>query len=214
MPWARSLDQLCSGSGPVKIVKSWGAATRPGILVGPVTTPSSNDLGSEANDATGLARDLLGPTWARVHRIPLIKREIRESLAENALEILFSAAEVLVEGDRDLDRRFAVANRAYATVMATLELDSCAALLREPADAATAERVAELMRGNPSVRRRMIELARPELAKLLGAEPSELRIELLPVVRHDDARVLIDGDAVVSLRGAKARGRRALEVQG
>jgi len=166
-----------------------------------VTTPNPNDL-DEAN-AAGLARELLGPTWARVHRIPLIKREIRESLAENALELLFTAAEIMVEGDRDLDRRFAVANRAYATVMATLKLEHSAALLREPADEATAARVAELMRGNHSVRRRMIALARPELATLLGAAPEDLRIELLPVVRHEGVEILIDGDAVVSLRESK-----------
>jgi hypothetical protein len=134
-----------------------------------------------------------------VRRIPLIRREIRESLSEHALELLFSEAELLVEGDRDLERGIE-SGRAYATVMLTLDLGRCAALLRERPDEATAERVAELMRGSAGVRRRVTELARPRLAALVDAEPRGLRIELVPAIRVVGARILIDGDAVVSLR--------------
>ena len=197
---AHSRDQLCSGRAWSRIVESWGVELEPGILVGQVTTPDHSDLSSEASAASALARELLRPTWARVQRIPLIRREIRESLSERALDILFASSELIVEGDRDLDRRFAEANRAYATVMTTISLENSAQLLRDPPDAATAERVVELMRGSPAVRGRLIELARPELAALLGAEPHSLRIELMPVVRREDTRILIDGDAVVSLR--------------
>jgi hypothetical protein len=159
-------------------------------------------------DATELARELLGPTWPRVRRIPLIRREIRESLSDNALELLFCSAELLVEGDRDLEAgRLADSERAYATVMVTLDLTHCATFLRERADEATAERVAELMRGSASVRRRLIELARPKLAQLVDAPPRSLRIELLPVVRVAGARILIDGDAVVS-QASTGRARR------
>jgi hypothetical protein len=136
--------------------------------------------------------------WLRVRRIPLIRREVRESLSDNALELLFGSAELLVEGERDGQGQ---ADRAYATVMVTLDLARCASVLREPADEATAERVAELMRGSASVRRQLIELARPKLAELVGeARERMVRIELLPVVRVSGARILIDGDAVVSLR--------------
>jgi hypothetical protein len=131
-----------------------------------------------------------------VRRIPLIRREVRESLSDSALEILFSAAELLVEGDQ----KFGELGRAYATVMLTIDLTRSAALLRERADEATAERVAELMRGSAGVRRQVTELARPRLAKLFGADPRSLRIELLPSVRVSGARILIDGDAVVSVR--------------
>lgn len=158
--------------------------------------------------------------WPRVRRIPLIRREVRETLSDNALELLFGSAELLVEGERDLEGvRVSVqgreTDRAYATVMVTLDLTRCASLLREPADEATAERVAELMRGSAAVRRQLIELARPKLAELVepfftspppswdahgDARARALRIELLPVVRVAGARILIDGDAVVSLR--------------
>lgn len=143
--------------------------------------------------------------WLRVHRIPLIRREVRESLSENALELLFSGAELLVEGDRDLSSGLDESERVYATVMVTVDLGACAAMLREPADDATAERVAELMRGSASVRRALVELARPKLAALVDAPPRSLRIELLPAVRVAGTRILIDGDAVVSLRSSKSR---------
>lgn len=185
---------------------------------------------NHSNDATALARTLLGPIWPRVRRIPLIRREVRETLSDNALELLFGSAELLVEGERDLDdgraRRPSTGDldgrenhRAYATVMVTLDLTRCVSLLREPADEATAERVAELMRGSASVRRQLIELARPKLAALVepffSSSPGSwdawaraLRIELLPVVRVAGARILIDGDAVVSLR-ARSEGKEA-----
>jgi hypothetical protein len=169
--------------------------------------------------------------WPRVRRIPLIRREVRETLSDNALELLFGSAELLIEGERDLESgRGQDGDRVYATVMVTLDLTRCASLLREPADEATAERVAELMRGSAAVRRQLIELARPKLAELVEpffgepfftspppswdphgeARARALRIELLPVVRVVGARILIDGDVVVSLRsrseGKEGRG--------
>ena len=203
---SRSRGQLCRSPTPAKIVISWGTWRGPGILVGPVTTPDTSD---DKRGSVQLARELLGPTWPRVRRIPLIRREIRESLSDSALEILFSTAELLTEGSRDLDveRPLRQERRGYATVMVTLDLGRSAALLRERADEATALRVAELMRGSAAVRRRVIELARPRLAELFDAEPRHLRVELLPVVRVSGSRILIDGDAVVSLRSEKARAR-------
>jgi hypothetical protein len=184
-----------------KIAKSWVTRLERVILVGPVSTRNHSNAPPE-KDAAALARTLLGPMWPRVRRIPLIRREVRETLSDNALELLFGSAELLVEGERDLDgaRGSHDRDRAYATVMVTLDLTHCASLLREPADEATAERVAELMRGSASVRRQLIELARPKLAELVDGPARALRIELLPVVRVVGARILIDGDAVVSLR--------------
>jgi hypothetical protein len=162
-----------------------------------VTTPKASDTDHRARD---LARAILGPTWPRVRRIPLIRREVRESLSDSALEILFCGAELLIEGDHELSDRGIVSGRAYATVMLTLDLAHSASLLRDRPDEATAERVAELMRGSANVRHRVTELARPRLAALFGADPRTLRIELLPSVRVSGARILIDGDAVVSVR--------------
>lgn len=168
-----------------------------------MTTPNPSPT---ITDATALARATLGPIWPRVRRIPLIRREVRESLSDNALELVFGSAELLVEGDRELAAgQLGDRNRAYATVMVTLDLQPCAALLREPVDEATALRVAELMRGSAAVRRQLIELARPQLAALVDAPARSLRIEMLPSVRVEGTRILIDGDAVVSLRAPVKR---------
>lgn len=175
-----------------------------------MTTPNASDTDNRARD---LARALLKPSWPRVRRIPLIRREVRESLSDSALEILFCSAELIVEGDLDRGRphpskRGFESGRAYATVMLTLDLTRCAELLRDRADEATATRVAELMRGSAGIRERVTELARPRLAELFDADPRTLRIELLPVIRVAGSRILIDGDAVVSLRSSQLKNQQ------
>src|SRR5690606_40006013 len=95
----RSRGQLCRRRRTAKIAKSWAAAERPGILVGPVTTPNPS---STITDATALARATLGPIWPRVRRIPLIRREVRESLSDNALELVVGSSELLVVCDCQL----------------------------------------------------------------------------------------------------------------
>src|SRR5690606_27867106 len=123
-----ALPILSRSRGFAKIATFLGAPAWPGILVGPVTTPKASDTDHRARE---LARALLGPAWPRVRRIPLIRREVRESLSDSALEILFCGAELLVEGDRELPERGITSGRAYATVMLTLDLVHGAALLRE-----------------------------------------------------------------------------------
>jgi hypothetical protein len=141
-----------------------------------------------------------------VHRIRLIRREVRESLSAGALDLLLAHAELVVEGSGEIgspapDRR----DRVYATVMLTIDLTRCADDFREPADAATAERVAELMRETTTVRSRLLALARPRLAELAGIPEESLEISLEPQVRAEGVRVLVDGDAVAWPR-ARRRG--------
>jgi hypothetical protein len=149
-------------------------------------------------DARELARELLGSAWPRVRRIPLIRQEVRESLSSSALDLVFASAELIVEGGTAKSD-----GNGYATVMVTVDLQQAAALLRERADEATAERVCELMRGSAVVRRRLIDMARPKLATIFDVPARTMRIELLPVVRHVGTKILIDGDAVVTLAHAR-----------
>ncbi len=168
----------------------WGLPHRPAILVAPVPT--------SVKDARELARELLGSAWPRVRRIALIRQEVRESLSTSALDLLFQDAELIVEGARGTHE--GGQGQGYATVMVTVDLARAAALLRERADEATAERVTELMRGSAVVRRRLIDMAKPRLAQLFGVAARTMRVELLPVVRFAGTKILIDGDAVVTLR--------------
>jgi len=122
--------------------------------------------------------------------------------------MLMRDAELIVEGSRDLadladsDGQ----TRGYATVMLTLDLARGAQVLREPADAATAQRVAELMRGSKVVRTLLVALARPELAAMfqIAGDPRAMRVELSPAIRVEGTRILVDGDAVVSLGSTRA----------
>ena len=168
-----------------------------------MTTP--NEPRAPSTGAVALARASLGPSWPRVRRLPLIRREIRESLSSHALELLLSCAELIVEGERALRGGSTHAPLGFATVMLTLDLRASAALLREPADEATAIRVAELMRASTALRERLVELAGPRLAELFAVELDGVRVELLPVIRVSGARILIDGDVVVTRRPRSAQ---------
>lgn len=148
--------------------------------------------------------------WARVRQVQLIRREIREVLSPNALEVLWRHGEHVIEGGRELshDRagRGAAGRRFYATVMVTFDLRRSAGSFREPADVATAERLAELMLGNPRVQKKLVALARPELARLAQMPEACLYIEMDFHVRAEGTRILLDGDAMVSLESARKAG--------
>lgn len=139
---------------------------------------------------------------SRVAKIALIRREVRYSLSPSAVEALFGRAELVVEGSPELNGRGRGPRELYATVMVTLDLRRHADLFREPADEATAERVAELLGAADWVRERIIRLARPELARLAGQPLSVRDVALEPEIRVDGCRLLLDADAVVSLRRA------------
>ena len=154
-----------------------------------------------------LAGLLPEPRWASVQKVQLIRREIRETLSPSALEVLWRHGEHVIEGGGELSHgRGAAGRRFYATVMVTFDLRRCAAYFREPADVATAERLAELLIGSPRVKTKLIALARAELARLAQVPDSQLHIEMDHHARAEGTQVLIDGDAMVSLEPARKAG--------
>lgn len=165
-------------------------------MVGDLTT-SPDRPGEGAENTHSL---LEGRSWARVSKIQLIRREVREFLPPSAVELLFAHGEDVVEGGVELGDG-GVAHRAYATVMVTIDLARCADLFREPADAATAQRLAELMEVDRPVRERLMTLARRELARISGLSAKRLRVQLEHHVRAEGTRLLLDADAMVSLAG-------------
>lgn len=112
--------------------------------------------------------------------------------------MLFAVAEHVVEGSTELTTRADASGgkRVFATVMVTIDLCACSAYFREPTDDATAQRVAELMGHSTRVRDKLVELARPELARLADARAEDLDVTLDHEVRAEGTRVLIDGDAM------------------
>jgi hypothetical protein len=130
-------------------------------------------------------------------------------LSPSALELLLKHGELLVEAGAEVGRgRRPPGQRFYATVMVTVDLRRCAAYFCEPADVATADKLAELMLGSARVRQKLIALARPELARLAGVPAAQLHVEIDHHVRSEGTRVFIDGDAMVSLGAAREAGGR------
>lgn len=169
-------------------------------MVGTLTTSTD----SPDEDAQNPQNLLERRSWARVAKIQLIRREVREFLPPSAIELLFAHGDDVVEGGVELGEG-GVAHRAYATVMVTIDLARCADLFREPADVATAQRLAELMADDRAVRDRLVALARRELARISGLSTKRLRVQLEHNVRADGTRLLLDADAMVSLASAGTR---------
>lgn len=125
-------------------------------------------------------------------------------LSPGAIEVIFDRADLVVEGGEELGGRRADDRRIYATVMVTIDLSRSAAHFREPADEATARRVAELMEAEPRVQRRLHTLAAREAARLADAEPESLMLTTETGIRVDGTSVLVDIDVTATL--ARRRG--------
>ncbi|MEZ4380761.1 MAG: hypothetical protein R3A79_05410 [Nannocystaceae bacterium] len=146
----------------------------------------------------GVAGLLAPPTWSRVRRLSLIRREVREVLAPKALDLLWSRREEIIEGGREIGRLRSGSAGFFATVMVTLDLEACRGRFSEPADVATALRLAELMRDSEDLHGRLLDLVRPQLAALSQRPPTALEISLEFRVRAEGTRILIDGDAMTT----------------
>ena len=181
----------------------------PAILVGALTTSSTSRSASSASASASANADVpsvldaLAPSpWARVRRVQLIRREVREFLSVHALQLLFERADRVVEGGRDDEQR------AYATVMLSVDLRDCAEIFREIADAATAARVAELLEGDAWLRRHLRGLAREALRAQVGAGARRGRLSVDFQVRSNATHLLVDCDAMLSKQTRTAEGSR------
>lgn len=128
-------------------------------------------------------------------------------LSPGGVQVLFDHAELVVEGGEELGSRREADRRVFATVMITIDLGRCADYFREPADEATARRVAELMAGDPQVHQQLHSMAARELARLAGCEPSALALAIETAMRVEGTAVLIDLDAMATLDSTRREGR-------
>src|SRR5262245_36874750 len=126
---------------------------------------------------------------ARVTRIALFEREVRERLSRSALDLLFARAEVISEGQRSARGG---RDAYFGSTMLTLDLPAVAVLLRDACDAGTARRLAALMEADPGVEKRVQELAAREAARVAGAQPRAVSTHV--TMRAQGARVFIDVD--------------------
>jgi hypothetical protein len=161
---------------------------------------------------------------ARVVRITLFEREIRERLSGAALDLVFARAELLSEGQRvvrggaksdrpeggDEPARIGTGpheaqsdpprdskNGYVGSTMLTIDLSSLSDVLRDACDAATAHRVAELMRMDGTVPDRIRDIAEREATRVAAAKLKDLRTQIS--VRAQGAKVFIDVDVEAGL---------------
>jgi hypothetical protein len=103
---------------------------------------------------------------ARAARVTLFEREIREKLSVAAIEILVERARILSEGQRSASPTARA--RYFGSTMLTVDVAALSDLVREPCDAHAAARVAELVRGDARVTRRVQKIAAREAERLAG----------------------------------------------
>jgi len=126
---------------------------------------------------------------ARAVRIALFQREIRVRLSPAALDLLFSRADVISEGQRAMRGG---RDSYFGSTMLTLDLPALAALLSDACDAGTARRLAGLLESDPDVARRVQALAEQETARVAGAVPRQVGTHV--TIRSQGAKVFVDVD--------------------
>ena len=138
-------------------------------------------------------QSLLLRPMACARRIAMFEREVRERLSRAALDAILDRAEVISEGQR-AERN---GKDCYlGSTMVTVDLDSLGAVLREPGDAGTAQRLAALLRADLTVKARMDALACREVLRITKARPKGVRTEIQ--IRAQGSRVFIDADVEAS----------------
>ena len=153
---------------------------------------------------------------ARVTRVTLFEREVRERLSSAAVEILVGSARVLSEGRTDPGNpALPVAGESafFGSTMLTIDLAALGSvgegLFREPADEATAARLARHCAGDTRLLRRVRQVAEREAARLAGRRFTQASTEVR--VRSQGSTVFIDVDIEGSLapvlRMARGGGR-------
>jgi hypothetical protein len=126
---------------------------------------------------------------ARVNRIALFEREVREHLSRAALDLVFERAEVMSEGQRSTRAGQPI---YFGSTMLTIDLEGLAPLLRERCDAGTARRLATLLGADAAVATRVKQIATREAARIVGARLRSVGTEVK--VNSRGARVFIDVD--------------------
>ena len=140
---------------------------------------------------------------ARVSRVTLFEREIRERISEPALELLLHHAEILTEGEcasggSDPDGPF------FGSTMFTIDLAALRGAVRERCDDASARRLSRLIETDARVQERVRQIAQREATRLLArrvrAADAVVRVRAQGTVVYID--VDIEGDLYAAPRRA------------
>jgi hypothetical protein len=127
---------------------------------------------------------------ARALKVTLFEREVREKLSASAVEILFQRARVLSEGRRSDSP--SAGDAFFGSTMLTIDLSELGDLVRDPADAATAARLAQLIADDSRVQKKVRQIAASEADRLAGAPCNAKAVEVR--VRAEGHIVYLDID--------------------
>lgn len=121
-------------------------------------------------------------------RVSLFERDVQVKLAPAAVELLHRAGRVLTEGELDGDR--------YAgSTMVTVDLARTAALISDPPDSTTAQRVAFLYAADERCRDRARSLAVAEARKAAGTGLAEPQVDVESRARGREIHVSLSVEA-------------------
>jgi len=122
---------------------------------------------------------------ATARKVSLFERELTVRLSPAALDVLFDQPRVLSEGQVDPDH-------FVGSTMLTIDLARTADRVSDPADAATARRVADLMTDDERTRARARRIALTEAARSAGdldTPEVDLRVRAAGALLHLDLDV-------------------------
>jgi hypothetical protein len=130
---------------------------------------------------------------AQVDRISLFEREVRERLSRAALEVIFSQAGIMSEGQRAARGGREV---FHGSTMLTIELSTVAPAVRDVCDARAAQRLCALLATDATAATRIKSIAAAEAERLCRTRPRSLGAEIK--VRARGTTVYVDVDVEAS----------------
>lgn len=130
---------------------------------------------------------------ARCKVVSVFEREIREKLTRSAVDLLFSVAEVLFEGQKATRG----GREAFlGSTMVTIDLRKLVATLREANDPRATQRLGALLAKDPTALARARAIAESELVRSQGRKPREVTAEVR--VRSRGTTLFVDVDVEAS----------------
>jgi hypothetical protein len=147
---------------------------------------------STAASVSARRRLILRPL-ARVERISLFEREVRERLSRAALELIFGAAGIMSEGQRSARNGREI---FFGSTMLTIELPAVAGSVRDVCDARAAQHLCALLATDGVAATRIKSIAAAEAERLCRARPRTVGTEIK--VRARGTTVYVDVDVEAS----------------
>ncbi len=149
-------------------------------------------LDAASAPAIAAAAKLVLRPLARVDKISLFEREVRERLSRAALDLIFAKAGVMSEGQRSLRQG---REHFFGSTMLTIELPAVADAVRDVCDARAAQHLCALLATDTVAAARIKSIAAAEAERLCRARPRSIGAEIKVRARGTTVYVDVDVEA-------------------